>query len=82
MARHLICDSCKKGMDEVVEPDEELCDDGVETVKGFSYLGDKVNASGGREAAVTTRVRIGSIKFGECDELLRRRSSLRWKRKW
>jgi len=29
----------------MVEPVEELCDR-VETVKGFSYLGDKANASG------------------------------------
>jgi len=31
--------------DEMVESAEELCD-WVETVKGFSYLGGKVNASG------------------------------------
>ena len=31
----------------------------VNTVKGFCYLGDKLNASGGCETAVTARVRIG-----------------------
>ena len=31
----------------------------METVNGFYYLEDKLNASGGCEAAVTTRVRIG-----------------------
>ena len=58
---------------------EVLCDE-VETVKGFCYLGDRRNASGGCEAAVTSRVRIGWMKFRECEELLRgRRFSLRMK---
>ena len=48
---------------------EELCEE-VETVRGFCYLGDRVNASGGCEAAVTTRARIGWLKFRECEELL------------
>ena len=45
----------------------------METVKGFCYLGDRLNASGGCEIAVTSRVRIGWMKFRECGELLRRR---------
>ena len=52
-----------------VEPVEELCEE-VETVRGFCYLGDRVNASGGCEAAVTARARIGCVKFRECGELL------------
>ena len=39
-------------------------------VRGFCYLGDRVNASGGCEAAVTARARIGWVKFRECGELL------------
>ena len=39
-------------------------------MKSFCYLGDKLNASGGSEAAVTSRTRIGWIKFRECGELL------------
>ena len=39
-------------------------------VRGFCYLGDRVNACGGCEAAVTTRARIGWLKFRECEELL------------
>ena len=35
-----------------------LCEE-VETVRGFCYLRDRVNASGGYEAAVTARARIG-----------------------
>ena len=54
--------------------------DEVETVKGFCYRGDKLNASGGCKTAVTSRVRIGWMKFRECGELLRgRRFSLTMK---
>ena len=48
---------------------EKLCDE-VETVNGFCYLADRLNASGGCEAAVTARVRIGWVRFRECGELL------------
>ena len=48
---------------------EELCEE-VEPVRGFCYLGDKVNAGSGCEAAVTARARIGWVKFRECRELL------------
>ena len=60
---------CKKEADGLVEPVEELCEE-VETVRGFCYLGDRVNASGGCEAAATARARIGWVKFKECGELL------------
>ena len=53
----------------------------METVKGFRYLEDGLNASG-CETAVTSRVRIGWLKFRECRELLHgRRFSLRIKKK-
>ena len=39
-------------------------------MKGFCYLGDRVNASAGCEAAVTATTRIGWVKFKECGELL------------
>ena len=52
----------------------------METLKGFCYLGDRLNASDGCKTAVTTRVMIGWMKFRECGELLRgRRFSLRMK---
>ena len=58
---------------------EVLCDE-VEIVKEFCYLEDRLNASGGCETAVTSRVRIGWMKFRECGEFLRgRRFSLRMK---
>ena len=42
----------------------------MEAVYGFCYLGDRLNASGGCEAAVTARVRIGWVRFRKCGELL------------
>ena len=49
-------------------------------MRGFSYLGDRVNAGSGCKAAVTTRGRIGWVKFRECRELLNsKRFSLKLK---
>ena len=48
----------------------------------FTYLGDRLNATGGCETAVTARSRIGWIKFRECSEILKaRRFSLKMKGK-
>ena len=52
-----------------VDSIEKLCDE-VETVNGLCYVGDRLNDSGGCEAAVTARVRIDWVKFRECGELL------------
>ena len=41
---------------EAVEQEEKLCDE-VETVREFTYLGDRVSAGEGCEAAVTARTR-------------------------
>ena len=56
-ARDFVCSSrCADVGDGSEEPVEVLCDE-VETVKGFCYLGDRLNASGGGcETAVTSRV--------------------------
>ena len=64
-----MCRRCKKQVDGLVESVEKLCKE-VDTVRGFSYLWERVNASGGCEAAVTARARIGWVKFKECGELL------------
>ena len=54
-----------------MEPGKEISFfDQVDFVKSFRYLMDSLNASGGSEAAVTARTRIGWIKFRECEELL------------
>ena len=42
----------------------------MEAVSKFTYLCDKVSASGECEAAVTARTRCGWAKFRECSELL------------
>ena len=61
---------------------EEILCDGVETVSKFSYLGGRLNATGGCETAVTARTRIGWAKFRECNEILKgRRFSLKMKGK-
>ena len=60
--------------------DEKLCD-GVETVSKFTYLGHRLNATGGCETAVTARS-IGWVKFKKCSEILKgRRFSLKMKGK-
>ena len=67
------------GLTRLEEPMEVLCDE-VETVRGFCYLGDRLNVCGGCQTAVTSRVRIGWMKFRECGKLLRgRKFSLRMK---
>ena len=54
-----------------MEPGEEISSfDQVDFVKSFCYLWHRLNASGGSEAAVTARTRIGWINFRECGELL------------
>ena len=53
-----------------MEPGEEISFfDQVDFVKSFCHVGDKLNANGGSEVAVTT-TRIGWIEFRECGELL------------
>ena len=52
-----------------MEQEVKLCDE-VETVSEFIYLGDRVSASGGCEAAVTVGTRYGWVKLRECGELL------------
>ena len=80
-ARDFVCRRCTDVGDGMEEPVEVLCDE-VGTVKGFCYLGDRLNASGsgGDETARTSRVRIEWMKFRECGELLGgRKFSLRIK---
>ena len=54
----------------------------METVSKFTYLGDRLNATGGCETMVTARSRIGWMKFRECSEILPgRRFSIKMKGK-
>ena len=50
-------------------PDEILRDD-VETATRCSYVGDRLNTTGGCETAVTTRTRIGWMKFRKFSKIL------------
>ena len=43
LGRDFVCGRCKKQANGLVEPVQELCEE-VETVRGFCYLGDRVNA--------------------------------------
>ena len=69
LAMHFVCLKCKEIMAGTMDSIEKFSDE-VETVNGFFYLGDRLNASGGCEAAVTARVRIGWVRFRKCGELL------------
>ena len=71
LARDFICELCIYTKEGIVEPGEELSFfDQVDFVKSFCYLGDRLNASGGSEAAVTARTRIGWTKLREGGKLL------------
>ena len=67
--RNFSCRKCEGNIGEAVYQKETLSDE-VETVREFTYLGDRVSAGGGCEAAVTARTRCGWVKFMECGELL------------
>ena len=51
-SRNFVCRKCEGNIGEAVEQEEKLCSE-VETVREFTYLGDRVSAGGGCEAAVT-----------------------------
>ena len=44
--------------------------DEMETVREFTYLGDRLSARGVCEAAVTARTMCGWVAFRECGKLL------------
>ena len=64
MAKGFVCELCVYTKEGIMEPGEELSFFGqVDLVKSFCYLGDRLNASGGSDAAVTARTRIKWVKF-------------------
>ena len=67
--RHFTCIKCEGNIGEPAVQVERLCD-GVETVRKFTYLCDRVSAGGGCEAAVKARERCGWVTFRVCGELL------------
>ena len=81
LAMDFVFSKCKGIMEGMVDLIKKLCDE-AETVNGFCYLGDRLNATGVCEVAVTTRVRIDWVRFRECGGLLLgNRFSLRMKGK-
>ena len=64
------CNKCEKVTNGLEEEQQEVMCDEVEIVKRFCYLGNRLNDSGGCEAAVTAKTRVGYKKFRECDEML------------
>ena len=83
LAKGFVCKLCVDTKKGIVEPGEEISFfNQVDFVKSFCYLGDKLNASGGSEATITARTRIGWTKFRECGKLLHgRKFFLKMKRK-
>ena len=75
-ARFFVCNMCDKAINGAGEEQQEVMCDEVETVKEFCYLGNRLNASGGCEVAVTARTRLGWKKFRECGEILFGKDSL------
>ena len=69
MANSVLCSKRKGIMEGTMNSIERLCGE-VETVNEFCYLGDRLNVSGGCEAAVTARVNIDWVRFRECGKLL------------
>ena len=71
LAKGYVCKLCVDTKEGIVEPSKEiLFFDQFEFVKSFCWLGVRLNASGGSEAAVRARTRIGWVKFRECGKLL------------
>ena len=69
LTRNFTCRKSEGNIGEAVEQ-EVKSDDEVETVREFTYHGDRMSASRGGEAAVTARTRCEWVKFRECGELL------------
>jgi len=58
VAKNNVCARCRNVTEGKVEPIDKISDE-VMTAGAFCYLGDRMNASGGCEAARTARTRIG-----------------------
>ena len=69
VSRDFACSKCEENVGEAVEQKETSCGK-VETVKEFTYLGDRVSTGGGLEASTTARTRCWWVKLRECGELL------------
>ena len=60
LAKGFVCELCVYTKEGIVKPGDKLSFfDQVDFVKSFCYLGDRLNTSGGIEAAVTAKTRTG-----------------------
>ena len=79
-AKGFVCAKCKMIMRN--ETFVKRLNDEKETVKGFCYCGNALNASSGFKMMVVARTRIRWIRFQECGEVLYgKRFSLKMKGK-
>ena len=69
ISRNLTCRKCEGNIGEAVEQEKKSCNE-LETVREFTYFGDRVRAGGGCEAAVIARTSCGWAKLRDCGELL------------
>ena len=58
LAKGFVCKLCADTNEGIVQPGEEISFSDIDFMKSFCYLGDKLKASGGSEAAVTARTQI------------------------
>ena len=66
-ATFFVCNMCNKATNGVGEAQQEVICDEVKTVKRFCYLGNRLNASGGCEAAVIARTRLDGRNSGRLE---------------
>ena len=66
--RNFACRRCERNIGEAVEQEERSCGE-VETVRKFTYLGDRVSAGRGYQSSVTARAGCWWVKFRGCGEL-------------
>ena len=69
LSRNFTCRKIDGNTGKSVEQEETLSDE-VETVMEFTFLGDRMSAGGGWEAAVIARITCWWVKLRECRELL------------
>ena len=80
-AAKFFCSKCEKATNGAGKVQQgQMCDE-VEAVKRFCYLGDRLNASGGCEAAVNARTRVGWKKFRVWRDTVGKKFSFRMKGK-
>ena len=59
LAKPFACELCADTTEEIVKPVKKYLFNVVDFVESFCYLGDRLNASGRSETAVTARTRSG-----------------------